>query len=138
MSLDGTILFFLFLVPRQPSAFDGLGYRFCFKQGTQKVRLNGYIDSVVCVSGDNNILPFSLQERMFRRSRISVRPNVGRPGRAGATAQGETPASQGETPADSTPAESTGQTENNNNTTSLELEDNSSSTTAASTSAIQR
>ena len=93
------------------------------------------------VSGDiaPTYRPSLSQERMIRRSRISVRPNVGRPGRAGATATPqEAPTPQDEPPAHPTPAESTAQTEDNNTTAAVEGEDNSSPTTAASTTVIQR
>ncbi|CAL8387624.1 unnamed protein product [Boreogadus saida] len=76
---------------------------------------------------------------MIRRSRISVRPNVGRPGRAGATATAqEAPSTQDDPPADPTPAEATAQTEDDNNMTAAEVEDNNNSTTAGLTTAIQR
>ncbi|XP_056443714.1 transcription factor TFIIIB component B'' homolog isoform X1 [Gadus chalcogrammus] len=76
---------------------------------------------------------------MIRRSRISVRPNVGRPGRAGATATAqEAPSTQDDPPADPTPAEATAQTEDDNNMTAAEVEDNNHSTTAGLTTAIQR
>ncbi|XP_059906363.1 transcription factor TFIIIB component B'' homolog isoform X2 [Gadus macrocephalus] len=76
---------------------------------------------------------------MIRRSRISVRPNVGRPGRAGATATAqEAPSTQDDPPVDPTPAEATAQTEDDNNMTAAEVEDNNNSTTAGLTTAIQR
>ncbi|CAL8320631.1 unnamed protein product [Lota lota] len=52
---------------------------------------------------------------MIRRARISVRPNVGRLGRAGVTA-----APQDAPTSNHTPAESTAQMEDNNNTTAVE------------------
>ncbi|KAJ3605091.1 hypothetical protein NHX12_027141 [Muraenolepis orangiensis] len=69
---------------------------------------------------------------MIRRSRISVRPNVGRPGRAGVTA-----APQDAPTPDQTPAESTAEAEDTNNTLAIEVENNNSSSTADLTTALQ-
>ncbi|KAK0150785.1 Transcription factor TFIIIB component B'' [Merluccius polli] len=58
---------------------------------------------------------------MIRRSRISVRPNVGRPGRAGVTAAPQDAPTPNETPAES----------------AAEVEDNDNSATAGLTTAVQ-